>query len=121
MHLIRLSWGLAFPAGLGLEGAALGAALSNNLRFALLLLYVASPLGRWSHVCWGGFSREALRNWGVMIRLSAAGVIATLAEWGAFEILTLSTSYISTEHLAAQTILVSASGLCSHFHSLLAL
>lgn len=45
-----------------------------------------------------------------MIRLSAAGVIATLAEWGAFEILTLSTSYISTEHLAAQTILVSASG-----------
>lgn len=95
---------------MGLEGAALGAALSNNLRFGLLLLYIISPLGRWSHVCWGGFSREALENWGAMIRLSAAGVIATLAEWGAFEILTLSTSYISTEHLAAQTILVSALG-----------
>lgn len=104
---VRLSWALAFPAGMGLEGAALGAALSNNLRFILLLLYVISPMGKWSHVCWGGFSREALENWGAMIKLSAAGVIATLAEWGAFEILTLSTSYISTEHLAAQTILVS--------------
>lgn len=102
-----LSWLLAFPLGMGLEGAALGAALSNNLRFVLLLLYVVSPLGRWSHGCWGGFSREALRRWGPMVSLSLAGVTATLAEWGAFEILTLSTSYISTSHLAAQTILVS--------------
>lgn len=93
---------------MGLNGAALGAALSNNLRFALLMLYIISPLGKWSHGCWGGFSREALKNWAVMVKLSAAGVVATLAEWGAFEILTLSTSYISTEHLAAQTILVSA-------------
>lgn len=117
----RLSWALAFPAGMGLEGAALGAALSNNLRFILLLLYVVSPMGKWSHACWGGFSREALDSWGDMVKLSAAGVAATLAEWGAFEILTLSTSYISTEHLAAQTILVSAANdallplLASHF------
>lgn len=102
-----LSWALAFPLGMGLEGAALGAALSNNLRFVLLLLYILSPLGRWSHGCWGGFSKEALRTWGPMVSLSTAGVVATLAEWGAFEILTLSSSYISTEHLAAQTVLVS--------------
>lgn len=102
-----LSWLLAFPLGMGLEGAALGAALSNNLRFVLLLLYIVSPWGRWSHSCWGGFSREALQRWGSMMSLSLAGVTATLAEWGAFEILTLSTSYISTSHLAAQTILVS--------------
>lgn len=102
-----LSWALAFPLGMGLEGAALGAALSNNLRFLLLLGYLVSPWGRWSHVCWGGFSREALTRWGPMASLSLAGVTATLAEWGAFEILTLSTSYISTNHLAAQTILVS--------------
>ncbi|KAJ4416935.1 hypothetical protein N0V82_006485 [Gnomoniopsis sp. IMI 355080] len=109
-----LSWALAFPAGMGLEGAALGAAMSNNLRFILLLLYVVSPMGRWSHGCWGGFSREALENWGAMVKLSAAGVIATLAEWGAFEILTLSTSYISTEHLAAQTILTTATVIVWH-------
>lgn len=102
-----LSWALAFPLGMGLEGAALGAALSNNLRFLLLLGYLVSPWGRWSHACWGGFSREALARWGPMVSLSLAGVMATLAEWGAFEILTLSTSFISTNHLAAQTVLVS--------------
>lgn len=102
-----LSWLLTFPLGMGLEGAALGAALSNNLRCILLVLYIVSPMGKWSHGCWGGFSREALQRWGPMISLSLAGVTATLAEWGSFEILTLSTSYISTNHLAAQTILVS--------------
>lgn len=105
-----LSWLFAFPLGMGLAGAALGTALSNNLRFVLLLLYIVSPMGTWSHGCWGGFSRDALRKWGPMLSLSAAGAAATLAEWGAFEILIFSTSYLSTEHLAAQTVLVSLSG-----------
>ena len=101
-----LSYWLAFPMGMGLAGAALGSALSNNLRFILLLLYVVSPFGRWSHVCWGGLSGEALRNWGPMASLSFAGVIVLIGEWAAFEILTFSTSYLSTAHLAAQTLLV---------------
>lgn len=102
-----LSWAFAFPLGMGLAGAALGTALSNNLRFVLLLLYIVSPAGAWSHGCWGGFSRDALKKWGPMMGLSVAGAAATLAEWGAFEILIFSTSYLSTEHLAAQTVLVS--------------
>lgn len=102
-----LSWAFAFHLGMGLAGAALGTALSNNLRFVLLLLYIVSPMGTWSHGCWGGFSRDALRKWGPMSALSVAGAAATLAEWGAFEILIFSTSYLSTEHLAAQTVLVS--------------
>lgn len=102
-----LSWAFAFPLGMGLAGAALGTALSNNLRFVLLLAYIVSPMGTWSHGCWGGFSRDALKKWGPMMGLSVAGAAATLAEWGAFEILIFSTSYLSTEHLAAQTVLVS--------------
>lgn len=101
-----LSYWLAFPMGMGLGGAALGSALSNNLRFFLLFLYVMSPLGKWSHACWGGLSRDALRNWGPMVSLSFAGVIVLIGEWAAFEILTFSTSYLSTDHLAAQTLLV---------------
>lgn len=101
-----LSYWLAFPIGMGLAGAALGSALSNNLRFILLLLYIMSPFGKWSHVCWGGLSRDALRNWGPMVSLSFAGVIVLIGEWAAFEILTFSTSYLSTDHLAAQTLLV---------------
>lgn len=103
-----LSYWLAFPMGMGLAGAALGSALSNNLRFILLLLYIMSPFGKWSHVCWGGLSRDALRNWGPMVSLSFAGVIVLIGEWAAFEILTFSTSYLSTDHLAAQTLLTTA-------------
>ncbi|KAK7742880.1 hypothetical protein SLS63_000448 [Diaporthe eres] len=90
-----LSYWLAFPMGMGLGGAALGSALSNNLRFILLFLYIMSPFGKWSHVCWGGLSRDALRNWGPMASLSFAGVIVLIGEWAAFEILTFSTSYLS--------------------------
>ncbi|KAI3396339.1 hypothetical protein diail_12305 [Diaporthe ilicicola] len=103
-----LSYWLAFPMGMGLSGAALGSALSNNLRFILLFLYIMSPMGKWSHVCWGGLSSDALRGWGPMVSLSFAGVIVLLGEWAAFEILTFSTSYLSTDHLAAQTLLTTA-------------
>ncbi|EQB50989.1 MATE efflux family protein [Colletotrichum gloeosporioides Cg-14] len=54
-----LSWAFAFPLGLGLDGAALGSSLSQILSAALLLLYIASARGSWSHRCWGGFSRCA--------------------------------------------------------------
>ncbi|KAL3302188.1 MATE efflux family protein [Colletotrichum asianum] len=103
-----LSWTLAFPLGMGLDGAALGSSASQILRAAALLLYIASARGSWSHRCWGGFSRDALRGWGLMVRLSFAGSVATLSEYAAFEILCFSTSYLSTRHLAAQSILTTA-------------
>ncbi|KAK7992331.1 MATE efflux family protein [Apiospora saccharicola] len=108
-----LSWLFAFKLGLGLEGAALGQALTNDLRPLLLLAYIAF-WGKWSHGCWGGFSRDAFRNWGPMVRLSLAGSVVNLGEWFAFEIMTFSTSYISTAHLAAQTILSTVSVITWH-------
>ncbi|KAF3360594.1 hypothetical protein VdG1_01554 [Verticillium dahliae VDG1] len=89
---------------MGVEGAALGQAIANDLRPLLLLAYTFF-FHKWSHVCWGGWSMASLRGWGPMVRLSAAGTAVNLAEWLAFEILMISTSYIDTNHLAAQTIL----------------
>ncbi|KAI0805154.1 MATE efflux family protein [Xylaria sp. FL0064] len=111
-----LSWLFAFKLGMGLAGAALGVALTNNLRPTLLLLYIVSPAGRWSHQCWGGFSRAALSvsKWGPMVRLSAAGSAVNLAEWAAFEVVAFSTSYLSTKHLAAQTVLTTISVVSWH-------
>ncbi|CAM1503635.1 Fc.00g012260.m01.CDS01 [Cosmosporella sp. VM-42] len=108
-----LSWVFAFKLGMGLDGAALGAAIANDLRPILLLLYIVL-FREWSHRCWAGFSRHALRGWGPMLRLSAAGSAVTLGEWAAFEILTFSTSYLSTIHLAAQTILTTTSVVMWH-------
>ncbi|KAH0435143.1 mate efflux family protein subfamily [Colletotrichum camelliae] len=109
-----LGWVFAFPLGLGLDGPALGSSLSQILRAALLLLYIASARGSWSHRCWGGFSRDALRGWGLMARLSLAGSVATLSEYAAFEILCFTTSYLSTKHLAAQSILTTTSIVVWH-------
>ncbi|KAJ4186415.1 hypothetical protein NW755_007710 [Fusarium falciforme] len=107
-----LAWLFAFRLGMGLEGAALGAALANDLRPVLLLLCIAFK--RSSHQCWPGLSCRAFRGWGPMVRLSAAGSAVTLAEWAAFEVLTFSTSYLSTMHLGAQTILTTTSVVMWH-------
>ncbi|PCD33486.1 hypothetical protein AU210_009711 [Fusarium oxysporum f. sp. radicis-cucumerinum] len=102
-----LSWYFAVKLDMGLDGAAFGQALANNLRPALLLLYVAF-IGKKSHRCWGGWDSRAafaFREWGPMVRLSVASTAVNLAEWLAFEILMVSTSYLGTRHLAAQTVL----------------
>ncbi|GAW22491.1 hypothetical protein ANO14919_120280 [Xylariales sp. No.14919] len=111
-----LSWLFAFKLGWGLAGAALGTALTNNLRPTLLLLYIVSPAGRWSHQCWGGFSQAALSvsKMGPMIKLSIAGSAVNLAEWAAFEIVAFSTSYLSTKHLATQSVLTTISVVSWH-------
>lgn len=109
-----LSWYFAFKLDMGLEGAALGAAITNNLRPVLLLAYIVTPFGKWTHQCWGGFSREALSGWGPMVQLSIAGFAVNLGEWAAFEIVTFSTSYLSTAHLAAQSVLCTISIVSWH-------
>ena len=105
-----LSWLFALKMGMGLEGAALGTAITNLLRPTLLVLYIVSPAGKWSRECWGGFSRSALSvsKWGPMVKLSLAGSLVNLAEWAAFEIVAFSTSYLSTKQY------VSYSGLFAH-------
>ncbi|KAF4460889.1 ethionine resistance [Fusarium albosuccineum] len=105
-------WLFAFHFGLGLDGAALEAALANSLRPILLFLCILFKKS--SHKCWPGPSRRAFKGWGPMLGLSAAGSAVTLAEWAAFEILTFSTSYLSTTHLAAQTILTTTSVVMWH-------
>ncbi|KAJ9420232.1 hypothetical protein FOXG_03670 [Fusarium oxysporum f. sp. lycopersici 4287] len=102
-----LSWYFAVKLDMGLDGAAFGQALANNLRPALLLLYVVF-IGKKSHRCWDGWDSRAafaFREWGPMARLSVASTAVNLAEWLAFEILMVSTSYLGTRHLAAQTVL----------------
>ncbi|KAF4990450.1 hypothetical protein FDECE_14391 [Fusarium decemcellulare] len=111
-----LSWFFAVKMDMGLDGAAFGQALANNLRPALLLLYVVL-LRKKSHRCWGGWDyRTALsvHEWGPMVRLSVASTAVNAAEWLAFEILMVSSSYISTQHLAAQTILSTLSTVTWH-------
>jgi len=74
----------------------------------LLFLYVRFVGGM---ECWPGFTTKAFRNWGPMIRLALPGMVMVMAEFLAFEILTLASARISATHLAANTVLQSLSVL----------
>ena len=102
-----LHWLFVWHLRMGFAGAPLAVAIVENLMPIGLFLFVYFIRGR---ECWAGFSRAALRNWGPMIRLSLPGLLMVLAEWLAFEILTLSASLISSDHLATQSVL---STICS--------
>ncbi|KAF4979872.1 hypothetical protein FZEAL_4006 [Fusarium zealandicum] len=99
---VFLSWLLVWKLEWGFVGAPAAVAVSTNLLPIFLFLYVRFIDGR---QCWGGFSRRALSNWWVMIRLALPGMIMVEAEWLAFEILTLLSSRFGPEYLAAQSVL----------------
>ena len=82
----------------------------QNLIPLLLFLYVRFVGGM---ECWPGFSRKAFENWGPMVRLALPGLVMVMAEFFAFEILTLASARISATHLAAQTILMNLS-VCAY-------
>ncbi|KAI0453103.1 MATE efflux family protein [Xylaria acuta] len=100
---VFVNWLLVWHFGLGFVGAPIAVAFTQTLMPILLALYVAFVNGS---QCWGGLSKRSLTNWGPMIRLAIPGMIMVVAEWLAFEILTLLSSQFGTSYLAAQSILV---------------
>ncbi|KAG6047435.1 hypothetical protein E4U39_000488 [Claviceps sp. Clav50 group G5] len=105
---IFINWLLVWKLGWGFIGAPIAVAITETLLPILLFLYVVFIDGR---QCWGGFSRRALSNWWVMIRLALPGMIMVEAEWLAFEIMTLLAGRFGTEYLAAQSVLVTLSSI----------
>lgn len=99
---VFMLWLLVFKFELGFVGAPISVAITDNLMPLLLFLYVKFVNGS---QCWGGFSKRALTNWWVMVRLALPGMIMVEAEWLAFEILTLLASRFGSEYLAAQSVL----------------
>lgn len=94
--------------GMGFIGTPIAVAVTDNLLPALLFLYVYFIDGRG---CWGGFTKKAFRNWGPMVELASPGLVMVLAEYLAFKLLTLGASYISSTHLAAQSVLTTLTAL----------
>ncbi|KAE9991915.1 hypothetical protein EG327_010593 [Venturia inaequalis] len=110
---IALNYLFVFAWGLGISGAAMAVVISNNLLPFFLWIYVCF-INPSSLICWGGFSKQAFQNWGPMVKLSLPGIIMVEAEWLAFDILTFSASYLSTAHLAAQSIVMTVCMVMFH-------
>ncbi|XWX01406.1 hypothetical protein V2A60_009434 [Cordyceps javanica] len=97
---ILVNWLLVWKLELGFIGAPIGVVISRNLLALLLVLYIKFVNGS---QCWGGFDRKAFVNWGIMVRLALPGMVMVLAEWLAFELITLLSSRFGTDYLAAQS------------------
>lgn len=110
---VFLNWLFVFRLRWSVAGAALAAALTNNLRAVLLFLYVVfvTPAAL---QCWQPPTKAVFKNWKPMIWLSIPSALMTLTEWFPFEILTFSTAYLGTAQLAAQTLLATVCILVWH-------
>ncbi|KAI5287853.1 hypothetical protein KEM54_005672, partial [Ascosphaera aggregata] len=94
--------------GFGYIGAPMAVAITNNLMPFFLFLYVYFYQGI---ECWNGFTRKAFMNWGPMISLALPGLCMVESETLAFEILTLSASWLGTTSLAAQSVLATLTSI----------
>ncbi|KAF9694449.1 hypothetical protein EKO04_007465 [Ascochyta lentis] len=103
-----LNWLFVWHLGWGFVGAPIAVSITENILPIALFLYVRFIDG---YQCWGGFDRRALKNWTPMIKLALPGLVMVLAEFLAFEVLTLSSSWLGETELAAQSVLGSITGI----------
>ncbi|KAK3673213.1 hypothetical protein LTR78_006758 [Recurvomyces mirabilis] len=112
---IFLNWLLVYHLQLGIPGAALTAAITNFLRPVFLAVYALwwDPS---SLKCWPRHLtiHAVFSEWGAISRLAAPATLMTLSEWMAFEVLQISSSYLSEAALAAQTFAGTGANLAWH-------
>ncbi|KAL2312830.1 MatE family transporter [Schizosaccharomyces pombe] len=94
--------------GFGFLGAPVAIALTLWSACAVLIIYIMKVNGRQA---WGGFSREALKNWGPLCRLAVPGVIMICSEYWAFELVTFASGVLGTTELASMSVLSTTSTL----------
>ncbi|MCJ1248921.1 hypothetical protein MMC30_006142 [Trapelia coarctata] len=90
---------------MGLLGAPIATGISYWLSFLMLLAYARFVRG-WD--CWGGWSKQCLRNMGTFSRLAILGVVHVGTEWWAFEIVALAAGRLGTIPLAAQSVIMTS-------------
>ncbi|KAL8736122.1 MAG: hypothetical protein Q9181_002537 [Wetmoreana brouardii] len=103
-----MNWLFVWRFRWGFIGAPIAVAVTDLLLPNVLICYVYFFAGR---ACWPGLTKRAFKNWGPMIKLALPGLLMVEAEYLAFEILTLASSYFGTTHLAAQSILGTISSI----------
>ncbi|KAK5107252.1 hypothetical protein LTR62_001606 [Meristemomyces frigidus] len=112
---IFLNWLLVYHLQLGIPGCALSAAVTNFLRPIFLAIYALwwqpSSLKCWPRAL---TVRAVFSEWGSISRLAAPATLMTLSEWMAFEVLQISSSYLSEAALAAQTFAGTGANLAWH-------
>ncbi|KAK9703011.1 ethionine resistance protein [Basidiobolus ranarum] len=91
------------PTAIGFIGAPIAYSISYTLVFLMIIGYVRYINGS---EAWGGWSHKCLEDWGTFIRLAMPSIIVISAEFCAWELVTLATTFFGITALAAQSVLV---------------
>ncbi|KAK5165178.1 uncharacterized protein LTR77_009276 [Saxophila tyrrhenica] len=110
---VFLHWLFVWKLSWGFIGCPIAIVITETLLPLLLAAYVL--LHPTSLECWPTPTRAIFHNWGPMIRLALPGLVMVMAEFLAFEILTLAAANFSATHLAANTVLQSLSVFTYNF------
>lgn len=99
--------------GIGYLGAPIAVLINYWLMAMGLLVYTLytsnpiNPMKCWIPINWS----KCFEGWGLLFKLALPGVIMIEAEFFAFELLTLLASYLGTESLALQSVVITVSAL----------
>ena len=85
----------------GFYGAPLGGVFGAWLNFGLVLIYC--KYSGCHQKCWGGWSKESLEEWGLLAKLSTAGMMSTMGQWWSMEIAAGMAGTLGTISLAAHS------------------
>ncbi|BFZ55446.1 ethionine resistance protein [Savitreella phatthalungensis] len=94
--------------GFGFAGAPVAMSIAYWTMFLQMIVYVL--YGKSRHA-WHGFTRQALSNWGPMLRLAGPGCLMTASEWLAYEMLAIISSILGVVPLGAQAVLSTTGSL----------
>lgn len=96
--------------GMGFIGAPMAVVLTDTLMAMMLLCYTCFING---YQCWCGFSINYFKRWTRMLKLAGPGIVMILAEWLAFEVISILAARFGTEALAAQSVITT---ICVTFY-----
>lgn len=88
--------------GMGFTGAPVAVVLTDTLMAVMLLCYTCFVNG---YQCWCGFSMDYFKRWTRMLKLAGPGIVMILAEWLAYEVISIMAARFGTEALAAQSVI----------------
>lgn len=107
---VFLHWLFVWKLAWGFVGAPLAAAITNDLLPVCLAVYVRFVDGK---QCWHRLTYAALHDWMPMVKLAIPGLLMIEGRWIAFQILTLSATYLDSNHFAAQSVVMTMTMLGS--------
>jgi MATE family multidrug resistance protein len=88
----------------GFIGAPLSQVFSGWMQLCMML--AACGWRGYMSKCWGGWSREALTDWGPLLRLGAAGTVSLMGEWWSWELASAMAAMLGPVQLAAHAVLL---------------